>query len=84
MVSCNMGRAEMTATIKTFRPLIAFKDFKGLNTLNVLKPETLKPPLSYSGPGASVSTASAYESPIMDTQPIITMKKSNMFQASLI
>jgi hypothetical protein len=84
MVSCNMGRAEMTATIKTFRPLIAFKDFKGLNTLNVLKPETLRPLLSSAGPGTSYSTSAVYESAIIDTQPIITIKKSNMFQTSLM
>jgi hypothetical protein len=51
MVSFSIGMAESTATIKTLRPLILEMDFKGLATLNVLSPDTLKPPSPYGSPG---------------------------------
>jgi hypothetical protein len=51
IVSLSIGRADITATISTLRPLTLEIDFNGLNTLKVLKPDTLRPPDSYSGPG---------------------------------
>jgi hypothetical protein len=50
-VSFSIGKAEITATIRTLRPLTLEIDFKGLKTLNVLRPETLKLALPSSGPG---------------------------------
>ena len=51
IVSLSIGSAESTAVIKTLRPLILEIDFRGLATLKVLKPETLKPPSLGGSPG---------------------------------
>jgi len=51
IVSLSMGRADNTATIRTFRPLILEIVFKGRSTLKVLKEETDKLDFSSFGPG---------------------------------
>jgi len=46
MVSLSMGKADSTATIRTFKPLILEMVFKGLSTLKVLREETEIPTFS--------------------------------------
>jgi hypothetical protein len=59
IVSFNKGRADITATISTLRPLILEIVFKGLSTLNTLKPDTLKDVVVSSGPGWSTLLVSS-------------------------
>lgn len=47
-VSLNKGTAEKRARIKTLRPLMEETAFKGLKTLNTLRPAGLNPPSSSS------------------------------------
>lgn len=55
MVSLSMGRAEISAVIRTLRPLILEIVRRGLATLNALILDALKPPDSSSDPDAASS-----------------------------